>query len=180
MQEQGGRPPAADREEAPRFRRSVSSWRLDDVRIPGREVPARRQSFQGRTLDATDEGAQEQHVEFQGLYIISVAARLLEMHPQTLRKYERMGLVMPSRTVGKLRLYSQEDIVRLRLIKHLVEEVGLNTAGVTMVMSLLGRLTDFRRRLRVFQSEVPLRDFLEQEVDNMLELLNARFFFTEG
>ena len=53
-----------------------------------------------------------------GLYVISVAARRLEMHPQTLRKYERAGLVRPARTVGRLRLYSEEDIVRLRLIKH--------------------------------------------------------------
>ena len=60
-----------------------------------------------------------------GLYVISVAARLLEMHPQTLRKYERSGLVRPSRTVGMLRLYSEEDIVRLRLIKHLVGDLGL-------------------------------------------------------
>ena len=58
--------------------------------------------------------------ELRGLYIISVAARLLEMHPQTLRKYERVGLVRPSRTLGMLRLYSQEDIARLRVIKHLV------------------------------------------------------------
>ena len=57
-----------------------------------------------------------QYVEGEGIYVISVAARLLKMHPQTLRKYERAGLVRPSRTVGMLRLYSEEDIVRLRLI----------------------------------------------------------------
>ena len=68
-----------------------------------------------------------------GLYVISVAARLLEMHPQTLRKYERAGLVRPSRTVGMLRLYSEEDIVRLRLIKHLVGDLGLNISGVVLV-----------------------------------------------
>ena len=64
----------------------------------------------------------------QGLYIISVAAQILDMHPQTLRKYERAGFIEPPR-LGTLRLYSDEDIARLRLIKHLVDELGLNLAA---------------------------------------------------
>ncbi|MBT4515040.1 MAG: MerR family transcriptional regulator, partial [Chloroflexi bacterium] len=79
-------------------------------------------------------------VEFSGVYIISVAARLLEMHPQTLRKYERVGLVQPSRTGGHLRLYSNEDLLRLRVIRRLVEELGLNLAGVRLVLDLVGPL----------------------------------------
>lgn len=79
-------------------------------------------------------------VEFRGVYIISVAARLLEMHPQTLRKYERVGLVQPSRTGGHLRLYSNEDLLRLRVIRRLVEELGLNLAGVRLVLDLVGPL----------------------------------------
>ncbi len=79
-------------------------------------------------------------VEFRGVYIISVAARLLEMHPQTLRKYERVGLVHPSRTGGHLRLYSNEDLLRLRVIRRLVEELGLNLAGVRLVLDLVGPL----------------------------------------
>ncbi|HJM54012.1 MAG TPA: MerR family transcriptional regulator [Dehalococcoidia bacterium] len=79
-------------------------------------------------------------VEFTGVYIISVAARLLEMHPQTLRKYERVGLVQPSRTGGHLRLYSNEDLLRLRVIRRLVEELGLNLAGVRLVLDLVGPL----------------------------------------
>ena len=58
------------------------------------------------------------------LFFISMAARLLGMHPQTLRKYERLGLVRPTRTIGSMRLYSREEIERLRLIKHLVDESG--------------------------------------------------------
>jgi len=58
------------------------------------------------------------------LFVISVAARLLEMHPQTLRKYEREGLIAPSRTAGNLRLYSDRDIERLRQVKYLVEKRG--------------------------------------------------------
>ena len=79
-------------------------------------------------------------VGFTGVYIISVAARLLEMHPQTLRKYERVGLVQPSRTGGQLRLYSDEDLLRLRVIRRLVDELGLNLAGVGLVLDLVGPL----------------------------------------
>lgn len=80
----------------------------------------------------------------EGLYIISVAARLLAMHPQTLRKYERAGFIVPSRTVGMLRLYSATDIARLRLIKHLVDEVGLNLAGVQLMLDLTSSLERVR------------------------------------
>ena len=69
-------------------------------------------------------------VEIQGVYIISVAARILEMHPQTLRKYERLGLINPDRTGGMLRLYSREDIRKIFLIRHLMDNLGLNLAGV--------------------------------------------------
>ena len=78
------------------------------------------------------------------LYVISVAARLLELHPQTLRKYEREGFVSPSRTTGNLRLYSSEDLERLRQVKHLVEDRGVNLAGVQLAMDLTERLKDLR------------------------------------
>jgi MerR family transcriptional regulator/heat shock protein HspR len=70
------------------------------------------------------------------LYFISMAARLLDMHPQTLRKYERLGLVSPSRTIGSMRLYSRDELERLRLIKHLVDEAGVNLAGVQRLLSI--------------------------------------------
>jgi MerR family transcriptional regulator, heat shock protein HspR len=69
-------------------------------------------------------------------YFISTAARLLGMHPQTLRKYERLGLVQPTRTVGSMRVYSREELERLRLIKHLVDELGINLAGVQRLLSV--------------------------------------------
>jgi MerR family transcriptional regulator/heat shock protein HspR len=78
--------------------------------------------------------------ENEPLYVISVAARLLELHPQTLRKYEREGFVSPSRTNGNLRLYSSEDLERLRQVKYLVEERGINLAGVQLSMELTARL----------------------------------------
>src|SRR5437763_10845914 len=70
------------------------------------------------------------------LYFISVAARMLGMHPQTLRKYERLGLVQPSRTVGSMRLYSRDELERLKIIKHLVDDVGVNLAGVQRLLSI--------------------------------------------
>jgi MerR family transcriptional regulator/heat shock protein HspR len=74
------------------------------------------------------------------LYIISVVSRVLKMHPQTLRKYERAGLIRPSRTEGMLRLYSDDDLARLRLIKRLVDDLGLNVAGVGLVLQLVDNL----------------------------------------
>ena len=67
----------------------------------------------------------------RGIYLISVVAKTLEMHPQTLRKYERAGFIEPLR-MGSLRTYSDEDVARLRLIKHFVEDMGLNLAGVEL------------------------------------------------
>ncbi|MGH2562468.1 MAG: heat shock protein transcriptional repressor HspR, partial [Thermomicrobiales bacterium] len=79
------------------------------------------------------------------LFVISVAARLVEMHPQTLRKYEREGLIVPSRTAGNLRLYSDHDIELLRQVKYLVEDRGLNLAGVQLALELTRRLKALRQ-----------------------------------
>src|SRR5881394_2025903 len=72
----------------------------------------------------------------QDLYFISAAARLLGMHPQTLRKYERLGLVQPSRTIGSMRLYSRDELERLRIIKRLVDDGGINLAGVQRLLTI--------------------------------------------
>jgi MerR family transcriptional regulator, heat shock protein HspR len=72
----------------------------------------------------------------QDLFLISMAAEMLGMHPQTLRKYERLGLIQPSRTIGSMRLYSRDELERLRLIKHLVDELGINLAGVQRLLSV--------------------------------------------
>ena len=82
------------------------------------------------------------------ILFISTASRLLGMHPQTLRKYERLGLVRPDRTVGSMRLYSPEQIERLRFIKHLVDERGINLAGVQHLLAV----ADTVRRLRPLAS----------------------------
>src|SRR5881227_4289000 len=70
------------------------------------------------------------------LIFISVAARMLGMHPQTLRKYERLGLVQPTRTIGSMRLYSRDELDRLKVIKRLVDDGGINLAGVQRLLSI--------------------------------------------
>lgn len=69
-------------------------------------------------------------------YVISVAAKMVSMHPQTLRYYDRIGLIKPSRTVGRVRLYSQRDIETLRKIARLTDDLGVNLAGVEVILNM--------------------------------------------
>ena len=91
------------------------------------------------------------------LYVISVAARLVELHPTTLRKYERVGFLEPSRTPGRTRLYSHEDIRRLRQIKHLVDEREMNLAGVQMALDLTEVLSELANAIEQAHDLVSLR-----------------------
>ena len=102
------------------------------------------------------------------LFVISVAARLVEMHPQTLRKYEREGLIAPSRTQGNLRLYSDRDIERLRQVKYLVEDRGLNLAGVQLALGLTQRLRELRSRC---EKETLKSVDMAAELDTVLRML---------
>ena len=112
--------------------------------------------------------------EQRGLYIISVAARLLAMHPQTLRKYERAGFLTPNRTGGMLRLYSEEDIERLQLIKHLVEELGLNLAGVELGLALAQILGGLQHQVEEIKDAVELRVRVREEAQKALDLLREK------
>jgi MerR family transcriptional regulator/heat shock protein HspR len=87
-------------------------------------------------------------------YMISVAAELVGMHPQTLRLYEAKGLVRPARTPGGTRLYSDEDVERLRLIQHLTTELRLNLAGVEHVLRLRDELDRLRARMERLEREL--------------------------
>lgn len=105
-------------------------------------------------------------------YFISTAARLLGMHPQTLRKYERLGLIQPTRTVGAMRVYSGEELERLRLIKHLVDEAGVNLAGVQRLLSVAEAVERIRQ---VSDGEnlgrAETRRRLMRELDRLSEIL---------
>ena len=91
------------------------------------------------------------------LYVISVAARLVEMHPTTLRKYERVGFLEPSRTPGRTRLYSLADINRLRQIKRLVEAREMNLAGVQMALDLTEMLSEISTAIEQAQDVAAVR-----------------------
>ena len=106
------------------------------------------------------------------LYFISMAARMLGMHPQTLRKYERLGLVRPSRTIGSMRLYSRGEIERLRVIKTLVDDSGINLAGVQRLLSI----AEIVQRIRPLMRDEALsprdaRRRLTQEFDALSRML---------
>jgi MerR family transcriptional regulator, heat shock protein HspR len=88
------------------------------------------------------------------MYMISVAADLVGMHPQTLRIYENKGLIRPKRTAGNTRLYSEADLDRLRLIQRLTNELGLNLAGVEQVLRLQDEVMRMRRRLDRMEREM--------------------------
>jgi len=96
------------------------------------------------------------HSYEEPVYLISVVANMLKIHPQTLRQYEREGLVEPSRTAGRMRLYSQADIDRMKLILRLTRDMGVNLAGVDVIL----RLRDTMERL-------------EQEVEELREELHS-------
>ncbi len=114
---------------------------------------------------------EQQEPEPMGVYVISVTARILRMHPQTLRKYERLGLVRPSRSVGMVRYYSDHDLSRLRMIKYLVEERGMNLAGVEMALEMVARLQEMQHALEGRQG-TDASAALQGHVQSVLEMLH--------
>lgn len=102
----------------------------------------------------------------RGVFMISVAAELADMHPQTLRMYEQRGLIQPKRSPRGTRLYSQDDVERLRRIQEMTAELGLNLAGVERVLELEERLGQLQRRYAAVERR---RLELEHEVQRMRE-----------
>ena len=89
-------------------------------------------------------------------FVISVAARIVGVHAQTLRHYERVGLIWPSRTVGRQRLYSMADIERLRRLKSLTEDMGVNLAGAEIALKLMSRIEELERQVRDLTESVTM------------------------
>lgn len=106
------------------------------------------------------------------LFMISVAAELAEMHPQTLRMYERRGLIRPQRSSKSTRLYSFQDVERLRRIQELVSEYGLNLAGVERVLEMEERLATMERRLDQLRAEMQQ---LTAEAQEQLEAVHRSY-----
>ena len=104
----------------------------------------------------------------RGVYMISVAAELAGMHPQTLRIYETRGLITPKRSPKKTRLYSQDDVERLRRIQELTSELGMNLAGVERVFELEAEIERMRRRMRNLERHAErVQEELQAELDRM-------------
>jgi len=94
------------------------------------------------------------HSYDEPVYLISVVATMLDIHPQTLRQYEREGLVEPSRTQGRMRLYSQRDIDRMKLILRLTRQLGVNLAGVDIVLQLKEQIDQMQDEIDQLREEL--------------------------
>ncbi len=92
--------------------------------------------------------------DFEPCYVISVAARMLGVHAQTLRYYERIGLIEPSRSQGQVRLYSKRDIERLRQVKTLMNDLGVNLAGAEVILRLGERIAEMERQIEEMELEI--------------------------
>jgi len=103
-------------------------------------------------------------------YIISVAARMVNLHPQTLRYYERLGLVQPTRSEGNRRLYSPRDITTLRRIARLTDELGVNLAGVEVILNMVRKMERMREEMGQ----------MEAEFEREIERLRSRLRQLEG
>src|SRR5215217_239251 len=110
----------------------------------------------------------------RGVFMISVAAELADMHPQTLRMYEQRGLITPKRSPKGTRLYSQEDVDRLRRIQELTGELGMNLAGVERVFELEAEIEKMRRRMRNLERHAQR---VQQELERELERVRRSFKF---
>ena len=87
-------------------------------------------------------------------YVISVAARMIQVHSQTLRYYEREGLLEPARSRGNIRLYSQRDIEKLRRIKSLTDDLGINLAGVQVVLHMMNRMAEMEQEIQLLKQKL--------------------------
>ena len=88
------------------------------------------------------------------MYLISVVAKVLNLHPQTLRQYEREGLVEPGRTEGKMRLYSERDIDRIKMILRLTKDLGVNLAGVDVILQLKEKIDEYEKIIDELRAEL--------------------------
>ena len=95
--------------------------------------------------------------ESSGYFAISIAARMLGVHAQTLRAYERQGLITPSRSKGRIRLYSVEDIRRAQQVRRLIEDLGVNLAGVEVILVLTERIRNLEHQIEQLDMELSRR-----------------------
>jgi MerR family transcriptional regulator/heat shock protein HspR len=87
-------------------------------------------------------------------YVISVAAKIVGVHAQTLRYYERAGIIQPSRSRGNQRLYSERDLEKIRHVKTLVDDLGINLAGAEVILRMTQRMAEMERQIQEMESEI--------------------------
>ena len=97
----------------------------------------------------------------KAVYMISVVAEMLGVHPQTLRIYEREGFIRPKRTEGGVRLYSQDDVERIRMVTRLTRELGVNLAGVEVILSMREKMEELQRQMEKMADEMRERFMAE-------------------
>jgi MerR family transcriptional regulator, heat shock protein HspR len=129
--------------------------RGDEVR--GGSLAAGQPGRRAFVVDLGGRADRVDDVEDRAVYVISVAAELAGVHPQTLRIYERKGLLFPKRTAGKARRYSARDIQRLRMIQDLTQRSGVNLAGVKLIMQMQDELERLQRRAARLEQELQRR-----------------------
>ena len=159
---------------SPIFRVTSETDKLEDTdhSLVSPKIPISHPGGMARDSTANADAEFGAQAEITGVYVISVAARLLEMHPQTLRKYERMGFITPSRTVGMLRLYSEEDLAQLRMIKFLVEDRGMNLAGVEMILNLVIGVLGVQKLVgELLGANVGSRTLLHEQLKRIIDMV---------
>ncbi len=107
----------------------------------------------------------------QRLFMISVVSEMLGIHPQTLRLYEREGFIKPKRSIGNTRLYSEEDVERLEMVLRLTRELGVNLAGVEVILSMREKMEQMQREMEATIQQ--LRDELAREIQHREEMRKA-------
>jgi MerR family transcriptional regulator, heat shock protein HspR len=93
-------------------------------------------------------------MEKEPRYVISIAARMLGIQTHTLRYYERIGIVEPSRSRGNIRLYSEQDLDQLRHVKNLIEELGVNLAGAEVILRMARQISELQQRIKELEAEL--------------------------
>lgn len=146
----------------------VTSGKTGDSSSPPRRPPVTDLLFDtpfGSPRGGAEAGALPEHDRQRPVYHISIVAELVETHPQTLRMYERMGLISPQRTRNNIRLFSESDIEQVRRIQHLTQDLGVNLAGVEVVFKLLREMHRLREEI---DSEIEARrQEIERELRNL-------------
>ena len=92
--------------------------------------------------------------DYEPRYVISVAARIVGVHTHTLRYYERIGIISPYRSQGNIRLYSERDVTQLRRVKTLMDDLGVNLAGIEVILRMTKRMTELQRRIEELESQL--------------------------